>query len=64
MKTIKLLTKPLILDIAFYIHLTFGFMIASFIAVYFSIDHLKVAIVWSIIFIILLIEKTNRMFNK
>ena len=63
-RSLKLLRKPIIIDILFYTHLTFGFLIASLVAISFSIDHTKVAFIWSLLFIYLLIEKTKKEYNK
>ena len=63
-KSIKLLQKPIIIDILFYGHLTIGFLIASLVAISFSLDHTKVAFIWSLLFIYLLIEKTKKEYTK
>jgi len=59
LRSIKLLKRSTIIDILFYLHLTFGFLIASIIAVTFQIDHVKTATIWSIIFVYLIIQKTK-----
>jgi len=63
-RSIKLLKKSVIIDILFYVHLSIGFLIASIIAVTFEIDHIKIATIWSIIFVYLLIQKTKEEFKK
>lgn len=65
MKSIKFIkehkdiSRKILFDIFFYFYLSFGFLIASFTAVYFDLDHFKVAFVWSIILIPLIIKKTE-----
>jgi hypothetical protein len=65
MKSLKIikkekgLSKKILFDIFFYFYLSFGFLIASLVAIYFDLDHFKVAFVWSIILIPLLIKKTE-----
>lgn len=60
MKFLKVLNKDILIDVFFYLHLSIGFLLSSFIALYFEFDHLKVAFIWSLIFIYLLIQKTKR----
>lgn len=55
----KGLSRKVLFDIFFYFYLSFGFLIASIVAVYFDLDHFKVAFIWSIILIPLLIKKTE-----
>jgi len=55
----KAISKKIIFDIFFYFYLSFGFLIASFVAIYFDLDHFKVALVWSILLIPLIIKKTE-----
>ena len=61
MKSIKIITKnkKILFDMFFYLYLTFGFMIAALVAFYYDLDHFKVAFVWSIILIPLLVKKTE-----
>lgn len=64
LKTNSNLRLALLIDLTFYIYSFFGFIGAINIAVYFNFPMIYVSLVWSIIFIPILIMKFYKEINK
>lgn len=53
-------TKLIIIDLVFYFFITFGFLLVSFISEKYKINPIDSSIVWTIIFIPILIIKIRK----